>query len=92
MTREEAIKELKKVDTLDASPRLCEAHWMSIKALEQGDVLDKIRDEVKGLRIMLLKGTPEDDWGFKWNSCIDEVLEIIDKYKAESEEVQNADK
>jgi uncharacterized OB-fold protein len=35
MTNKEAIKELKKVDTLDMPARLCEAHYMAIKALEQ---------------------------------------------------------
>lgn len=34
MTNEEAIEELNKVDTLDMPARLCEAHYMSIKALE----------------------------------------------------------
>lgn len=34
MTNDEAIEELKKVDTLDMPARLCEAHYMSIKALE----------------------------------------------------------
>ena len=35
MTNKEAIEELKNVDTLDMPARLCEAHYMSIKALEQ---------------------------------------------------------
>lgn len=35
MTNKEAIEELKKVDTLDMPARLCEAHYMSIKALKQ---------------------------------------------------------
>ena len=35
MTNKEAIEELKKVDTLDMPARLCEAHYMAIKALEQ---------------------------------------------------------
>lgn len=34
MTNKEAIEELKKVDTLDMPARLCEAHYMAIKALE----------------------------------------------------------
>lgn len=33
MTNQEAIEELKKVDTLDMPARLCEAHYMAIKAL-----------------------------------------------------------
>ena len=35
MTNKEALEELKKVDTLDMPARLCEAHYMAIKALEQ---------------------------------------------------------
>lgn len=35
MTPKEAIEELKKVDTIDMPARLCEAHYMAIKALEQ---------------------------------------------------------
>lgn len=35
MTNQEAIEELKKVDTLDMPARLCEAHYMAIKTLEQ---------------------------------------------------------
>ena len=35
MTNKEAIEELKKVDTLDMPARLCEAHYMAIKALKQ---------------------------------------------------------
>ena len=34
MTREEAIEELKKVDTLDMPARLCKAYWMAINSLE----------------------------------------------------------
>ena len=34
MTREEAIRELNKVDTLDMPTRLCEAHYMAINSLE----------------------------------------------------------
>jgi hypothetical protein len=35
LTTAEAIAELHKVDTLDMPARLCEAHYMAIKALEQ---------------------------------------------------------
>lgn len=50
------------------------------------DVLDKIRDEIEFKSRIVLKDTPNDDWAVKWNECIKEVLEIIDKYKAEGEE------
>lgn len=52
-----------------------------IKALERKSVLDKIRTEIKGEYRIILKGTPKDDWAVRWNDCIDEVLQIIDKYK-----------
>lgn len=35
MTNKEAIEELKNVDTIDMPIRLCEAYYMSLKALEQ---------------------------------------------------------
>ena len=50
MTNKEAIEELKKVDTLDMPARLCEAHYMAIKALEQEPCDDAIsREAVKEL-------------------------------------------
>lgn len=48
-------------------------------------VLDKIRAEIKGMYRVILKDTPKDDWAVRWNDCLDDVLQIIDKYKAESE-------
>lgn len=45
MTNKEAIEELKKVDTLDMPARLCEAHYMAIKALEQKPCEDAISRE-----------------------------------------------
>lgn len=49
------------------------------------EVLDKIRAEIKGIYRVILKGTPKDDWAVRWNDCLDDVLKIIDKYRAESE-------
>ena len=49
-------------------------------------VLDKIRAEINGMYRVILKDTPKDDWAVKWNDCLDEVLEIVDKYRSESEE------
>lgn len=45
MTNKEAIEELKRVDTLDMPARLCEAHYMAIKALEQEPCEDCISRE-----------------------------------------------
>jgi hypothetical protein len=48
-----------------------------IKALEQEDILDKIRAEIQGLRNCSCSCS---------DGIIDDVEEIIDKYKAESED------
>ena len=83
MTNKEAIEELKKVDTLDMPARLCEAHYMAIKALEQEtktDVLDEIKAEIKQLPYQRIFGEVSN------YSLIDVVIEIIDKYRAESED------
>ena len=47
------------------------------------DILDKIRAEIEG-RYRII--TPKDDWGVRWNDCIDEVLQIIDRYKTGCED------
>lgn len=51
------------------------------KIIKLESVLDKIRAEINGMYRVILKGTPKDDWAVRWNDCLDEVLEIIDKYK-----------
>ena len=48
-------------------------------------VLDKIRAEIGGMYRVTFKGTPKDDWAVRWNDCLDEVLQIIDKYRTEIE-------
>lgn len=50
------------------------------------EVLDKIRAKIAGKYRVILKGTPKDDWAARWNDCIDEILQILDKYKAEGSE------
>ena len=44
-------------------------------------MLNEIRAEIEGKYRVILKGTPKDDWVVIWNECIDEVLQIVDKYK-----------
>lgn len=44
-----------------------------------------MRDEIHGMYRVILKGTPKDDWAVRWNDCIDEVLQIIDKYRGNEE-------
>ena len=81
MTREEAIAYFKRhIDLYCVDGISREAEEMAIKALEQEPVLDRIRDEIE-----------EMDFDFgdydHTNRIIEMVLEVIDKYKAESEEV-----
>ena len=76
MTKEEVIKWFRE------SPFYHKNHEpfnMAIKALEQADVLDKIRAEIVGLTYYWCEVNP--------NNIKADVLEIIDKYKAESEGV-----
>ena len=46
---------------------------------------DKMRDEISGMYRVILKNTPKNDGAVRWNDCINEILQVIDKYKAESE-------
>ena len=86
MTREEAIKILqgaiKKPNTKDGY--LGQALDMAIKALEQEPVLDKVRTEIEE-QVLESLSDGGDDWfaAEKVNEC----LEIIGKYKPESEEI-----
>jgi hypothetical protein len=84
MTREEAIDIVIKVfDTLEGECNI-EYDWneehnardMAIKALEQESVLNKIRAEIEDLTYYCCEVHPR--------TVIDDVLDIIDKYKAES--------
>jgi hypothetical protein len=54
-----------------------------IKTLEQELILDKIRAEIADLEEGISSYHNDRPWVFK-----DEVLQIIDKYKAESEVVK----
>lgn len=78
MTREEAIKELKFNKEDDTFVISDEALDMAIRALEQGLVLDKIRAEI----VDLGQRTMNDNRASGIWACRD----IIDKYKAESED------
>lgn len=92
MTREVAKRVLKSLDYYlqnrfeDYGERNHDAMITAIKALEQEDILDKIRAEIEFKSRIVFKDTPNYDWAVVWNKCIEEVLEIIDKYKTESEE------
>lgn len=84
MTREEAIKWLKEHHSIDLNTQDDKAHKMAIKALEQESILDKIRAE-------FIARYPKNYMGeleLGGRSCefsLNQILQIIDKYRAESE-------
>lgn len=66
-----------------------EALDMAIKALEQRPILDKIRAEVKHLRSFRAEDYDLEYYYENFDARIvfmGDVLQILDKYKAESEE------
>ena len=82
MTREEAIAWLKDHHSIDLNTQDDEAHRMAIKALEQQPILDKIRAEIAEIQLI---GYAKVDG--KREIASRAVMQIIDKYKKESEEV-----
>ena len=80
MTREEAIEILNTIPTISEQ---VDALEMAIKALEQQPILDKIRAEIEELDLFY-----DNDY-FSGNRepmyMCNEVIKILDKYKAESE-------
>ena len=86
MTREEAIKWLKTFKGNTGMPELSQAFDVAIKALEQEPieiVLDKIRAEIDPLSDSMDEGTTVTI--YSWYGMKRKVLNIIDKYKTESE-------
>lgn len=99
MTREEAIKvlemflhkqcDLGRTEFAYDADTVWEAVNMASKALKQETVLDKIRAEIEQV---IREETVVDCSGGEYERIVstidlDDVLEILDKYKAESEEV-----
>ena len=90
MTREEAIGTIKSecyvfnpLD-LDESTRINTALDMAIKALDQESIFDNIRADVIARYPKNYAGEPE----LGGNACefsLNEILKILDKYKAEME-------
>jgi len=89
MTNEEAIKEIQSleyygrpfdnsIEQTNKADRKRQALEMGIKALEQEPILDKIRAEIAEYKDDKIIHAER-------NEMIDIVLDIIDKYKAESE-------
>lgn len=93
MTREVAIGHIKDVicENNTIKPNIVvfeqekEALYMAIKALEQEPILNKIRAEIKG-KIVRRSGLNHTRYERDRNDAFLEVLDMIDKYKAESEE------
>ena len=94
MTREEqdnAIKVLRNFDLnnpkvnllLFSAEEITNAFEMAIKALEQESILDKIRAEIEQNAYPIVHGVNNREKGMTLYG----ILQIIDKYKAESEEV-----
>jgi hypothetical protein len=86
MTREEAISIMNVIihmlEPQYDNDRVEEAVDMAIKALEQESVLDKIRTEIGNINLNEVAAKYEDRfYGFQR-----EVIKILDKYKAESED------
>ena len=92
MTREEAIICLNGIknygrDTFNEQTDWQDCLDMAIKALEQEAVIDKIRAEIWDLQFgPEEKSMTNEDRADAYNNAISQVIEIIDKYKAESEE------
>ena len=88
MTREEKIAELINIrDNFNYALTPREVFDDAIKALEQQPVLDRIRAEICDLRYGdEEKSMTDENRVDAYNNAIEQVIEIIDKYKAESEE------
>lgn len=95
MTNDEAIKEFQselrwaKLNTYPyISDRKVEADKMAIKALKQESILDKIRSEINEYKSrQLTLSMSVDDLEKGKQIALECVLAILDKYKAESEEI-----
>lgn len=89
MTREQAKREIDSLDfylqnhTDDYGEESHTAMMMAKKALEQEPILDKIRAEIEDRPSCMLSTSSEYERGV--NAMLNQVLMIIDKYKAESE-------
>lgn len=85
--REDAIEFFKKVAEKEVDG--AKYSKLAIKALEQEPVLDKIRAEIERMEYLNI-----EDGSDGYDHYVDkyDVLQIIDKYKAESENQEPCDK
>lgn len=84
MTREEALTQLRLGPGIneDVSEEYNDAVNMAIKSLEREDILDKIRAEIDNINLNKVALKYENRfYGFQ-----QEIIKIIDKYAAESED------
>lgn len=89
MTREERLELLKQIEkdiyvpsiesTFLDDAKSCAIH-SAIEELEQEPILDKIRAEIKHFMYDINPSSSESDYACNY------ILQIIDKYKAETEE------
>ncbi len=83
MTREEKIAELINIrDNFNYTLAPREVFDDAIKALEQEPILDKIRAEIEQNAYPIVHGVNNHEKGMTLNG----ILQIIDKYKGESED------
>ena len=89
MTREDYINNLQSMiddaENMGLYDEDVESLQVAIKALEQEPILDKIRAEITNIPITDTDGN-NNNWYREPQAIIKDVLRIIDKYKAESEE------
>lgn len=89
MSREEAINQLQDAKDGYQEYLSAEAIEMAIKALEQEPILDKIRAEIEQLTSRYTISRERGGMGqVEWSDRLikeSEVLQILDKYKAETE-------
>lgn len=79
MTNEECRTALKRIAGYMCARKDFEALTYAMNVLEQEPIIDKIRDEIDLEKRIQVKHYTNTD------AVIDAVLEVIDKYKAETE-------
>lgn len=79
MTNEECRTALKRIAGYMCAKKDLEALTHAMNVLEQKPIIDKIRDEIDLEKRIQVKHYTNTD------AVIDAVLEVIDKYKAETE-------
>lgn len=105
MTNKEAIERIKAALDMDDIEGHCyiltkdadrKAFYLAIKALEQEPILDKIRAEIEQLSSRYSIARESGGMGqVEWSDRLikeSEVMQVLDKYKAESEDKNEVNK